>query len=371
MSAVNTANTATGTARIFNFSAGPACLPDDVLNQARADLWNIDASGIGILEHSHRGKVFDRVIDEAEAACRRIGNISDDYAVLFVQGGATLQNAMVPANLLPVGGHADYINTGAWSKKSIKEAKMYGEVHVSASSEDKNFSYIPAQDTFDLCKDAAYCHFTENNTIFGTEFTTLPDAPSPLVSDASSNIYSRPIDVSKYGLIYAGAQKNLGPAGCALVIVRKDLVGKHRENTPTLMRYDVMMEQGSRPNTPNTFAIYLMGKVFEWIEKEGGLKVMGQRNAEKAAVLYDFLDDSSFYTANVAEGSRSNMNVCFRCANHDLEGDFVNQAEAQGLANLKGHRDAGGMRASLYNAVPKEAVEALVGFMKDFASKNG
>ena len=363
--------TTTATDRIHNFSAGPAALPEAVLEEAKRDLWNIDGSGIGVLEHSHRGEVFDRVIDETEAACRRIANISDDYAILFMQGGATLQNAIVPANLLPEGGTADNHNTREWSKKSIKEAKMYGNVHVVASSEDENFNHIPDATTHTFSNDAAYCHFTENNTIFGTEFHTLPQATSPLVSDASSDIFSRPIDVSEYGLIYAGAQKNLGPAGCALVIVRKDLVGKHRANTPTLFRYDVMMEKGSRPNTPNTFAIYLMGRVFDWIEREGGLAVMGERNAHKAALLYDFLDGSDFYSATAKPGSRSNMNVCFRCTNEDLEPAFIAEATAAGLANLKGHRSVGGMRASIYNAVPTESVEALVSFMKDFASKNG
>lgn len=362
---------ATATDRIHNFSAGPAALPESVLEEARRDLWNIDGSGIGILEHSHRGKVFDKVIAEAEAACRRVGSIPDDYAVLFMQGGATLQNAIVPANLMPEGGKADYLNTGAWSKKSIKEAKLYGDVHIAATGEDQNFNSIPPAADQVFSDDAAYCHFTENNTIFGTEFTELPKATSTLVSDASSDIFSRPIDVTEYGVIYAGAQKNLGPAGCALVIVRKDLLGRHRANTPTLMRYDVMAEKGSRPNTPNTFAIYLMGRVFAWIEREGGLSTMGQRNAEKAALLYDFLDASDFYDATAQPGSRSNMNVCFRCTNPDHEAAFVKEAEASGLANLKGHRDVGGMRASIYNAVPKSSVEALVAFMKDFASKNG
>ncbi|GAB4549630.1 MAG: 3-phosphoserine/phosphohydroxythreonine transaminase [Phycisphaerales bacterium] len=371
MSAINTARTTTATDRIHNFSAGPAALPAEVLEEARGDIWNIAGSGIGILEHSHRGKVFDRVIEEAEAACRRVGNIPDDYAVLFMQGGATLQNAIVPANLLPEGGTADYLNTGEWSTKSIKEAKLYGNVHVVASSEDENFSYIPDPSTHHFSDNAAYCHFTENNTIFGTEFHDLPKAPAPLVSDASSDIFSRPIDVTKYGVIYAGAQKNLGPAGCALVIIRKDLVGKHRAGTPTLLRYDVMMDKGSRPNTPNTFAIYLMGRVFAWIEREGGLAAMGERNDAKAKLLYDFLDASDFYRATAKPGSRSNMNVCFRCTDEAHEAAFISEATNAGLANLKGHRSVGGMRASIYNAVPMESVEALVGFMKDFASKNG
>jgi phosphoserine aminotransferase len=367
---VTTATPGITTDRVFNFSAGPAALPEPVLEEARRDLWNIDASGVGILEHSHRGKVFDRVIAEAEEGCRRLANIPDDYAVLFVQGGATLQNAMVPLNLLPEGGSADYLNTGAWSKKSIKEAQMYGDVHVVCSSEDRNFCYIPDPSTHDFSDDAAYCHFTENNTIFGTEFHELPKATSPLVSDASSDIFSRPIDVTKYGLIYAGAQKNLGPAGCALVIVRRDLIGRHRPTTPTMLRYEVYAEQGSRYNTPNTFAIYLMGRTFAWIEREGGLEAMGERNRAKADALYTYLDSTDFYHATADLGSRSNMNVCLRCADESLEPAFIEEATKAGLASLKGHRSVGGMRASIYNAAPMAAVEALVAFMKDFASRN-
>ncbi len=361
---------ATATERVFNFSAGPAALPESVLTEAQRDLWNIAGSGIGILEHSHRGKVFDAVLDDAIAACRSLANISDDYEILFIQGGASLQNAMVPANLLPVGGVADYINTGAWSKKSIAEAKMYGNVNVAATSEDRNFCYIPSGEQTSFSPDAAYCHFTENNTIFGTEFASLPQTGAPLVSDASSDIFSRPIDVSKYGLIYAGAQKNLGPAGCALVIVRKDLLGKHRANTPTMLRYDIHADKGSRYNTPNTFAIYLMGRVFRWIESEGGLAAMGAHNQEKAAVLYDHLDSTAFFSATADAGSRSNMNVCFRCAKEELESTFIAEAAEAGMANLKGHRSVGGMRASIYNAFPKAGVEALVSFMKEFERRH-
>ena len=358
------------TQRVYNFSAGPAVLPEDVIEQAKRDLWDIKGSGIGVLEHSHRGEVFDSVMEEAELLCREVGNIPDDYAILYMQGGATLQNAAVPMNLLPEAGAADYLNTGAWSKKSIKEAKLYGNVNVVASSEDRNFCYIPAPDTHSSSEDAAYCHFTPNNTIFGTEFKALPEAKSPLVADASSNIFSRPIDVTRYGLIYAGAQKNLGPAGCALVIIRKDLIGKHRPTTPTMLRYDVCYEGGSRHNTPNTFAIYLMGRVFAWIKANGGLEGMARCNDAKAKLLYDHIDSTDFFKGTVDPDSRSAMNACFRCEREDLESEFIKQAEEAGLRNLKGHRSVGGMRASLYNAMPESGVHALVAFMKDFETRH-
>lgn len=366
-------STATTTARAHNFSAGPAALPEPVLEEARRDLWDIFGTGIGILEHSHRGKAFDRVIDEAIADCREIASIPDNYKVLFLQGGASTQFFQIPMNFLSKEGVADYINTGAWSKKAIKEAKLFGKTNVVATSEDKNFNYIPAEKGYSYTPDAAYCHFTSNNTIFGTQFRTEPRAPEgvALICDTSSDIFSRPIDVSKYAMIYAGAQKNLGPAGCALVIIRDDLVEAGASDIPTMMQYRIHAEQDSRYNTPNTFAIYLMGRVFKWILANGGLEGMARRNEEKGALLYDHLDASAFYRATVEDvPSRSLMNVCFRCVREDLEPQFIAQAEAAGLKNLKGHRSVGGMRASIYNAVGLESVRALVDFMKAFERDN-
>lgn len=366
--------TSSGVERVHNFSAGPAALPLEVLEEARRDLVDIDGSGIGVLEHSHRGGVFDRVMAETQDLCREIAGIPDDYHVLFMQGGATLQFLTVPMNLLRPGGTADYLNTGVWSKKAIKEAEAFGRVNVVCSSEESNFDHIPPRDAWGFSSDAAYCHFTSNNTIFGTEFHAEPEHPAgaPLVCDMSSDVFSRPLDVSKYGLIYAGAQKNLGPAGCALVIARKGLVDRAREDAPAILRYKTYADQDSRPNTPNTFAIYLMGRVFSWIKSRGGLAAIGEANARKARSLYRVLDGSPFYKPTVSDpGSRSNMNVCFRCADETLEGRFIAEAEAAGLRNLKGHRSVGGMRASIYNAVSEESVEALIGFMREFERVNG
>lgn len=356
--------------RIFNFSAGPAVLPEPVLAEAREALWDIDGSGIGILEHSHRGKVFDKVIDEAEADCRSLAGIPDNYRVLFLQGGASTQFFMVPANLLPDGRTADYLNTGSWSKKAIAEAKRYGDVHIAATSEDENFSYIPS--SVSNSSDPAYVHFTSNNTIFGTQFSTEPEAPGNafLVCDASSDIYSRPIDVSKYGLIYAGAQKNLGPSGTTLVIIREDLLETPARDLPTMLRYATHAEQGSRYNTPPAFGIYLMGRVFKWIAGQGGLSAMAAHNQAKAKVIYDVLDASPFYTPTARQDSRSLMNITFRAPSEDLEKTFIAQATEEGFSGLKGHRSVGGMRASIYNAFPKAGCEALAQFMQDFESRH-
>jgi phosphoserine aminotransferase len=357
--------------RIFNFSAGPAVLPEAVLKQAQIDIWDIDGSGIGILEHSHRGKVFDKVIDEAEADCRALAGIPDNYRVLFLQGGATMQFAMVPGNFLPDGGTADYINTGSWSKKAIAEAKLYGNVHVAGTSEEANFNYIPAE--FSGSAAPAYLHFTSNNTIFGTEFTDEPPlgAAPFLVCDMSSDIFSRPVDVSKYGLIYAGAQKNLGPSGVALVIMRDDLLEKSARPLPTMMQYRVHAENGSRYNTPPAFGIYMMGQVFKWIKEFGGLEAMARHNEAKAKAIYDVLDSSSFFTGTAKPDSRSNMNICFRAPSEDLEKKFISEAAAAGFDGLKGHRSVGGMRASIYNAFPRAGCDALAEFMRDFEKKNG
>jgi phosphoserine aminotransferase len=359
--------------RVFNFSAGPAVLPEPVLQEARESLWNIDGSGIGILEHSHRGKVFDRVIDEAVADCRALAGIPDSYRVLFLQGGASTQFFQVPANLLADGATADYLNTGAWSQKAIAEAKRYGKVHVAASSEDDNFCFIPGPGEARYSKRPAYVHFTSNNTIFGTQFRAEPDCPASsfLVCDASSDIYSRPIDVTRYGLIYAGAQKNLGPSGTTLVLIREDLLEKPARDLPTMLRYSTHAENDSRYNTPPAFGIYLMGRVFKWILANGGLEGMEARNEAKAKAIYDVLDASSFYQTTARDDSRSLMNICFRGPNEDIEKKFIKDAAGAGFDGLKGHRSVGGMRASIYNAFPPEGCDAFAQFLRDFEAKNG
>lgn len=361
----------TASTRAHNFSAGPAALPEAVLEEARRDLWDIFGTGVGILEHSHRGGAFDRVIDEAVADCRALANIPDTHHVLFLQGGASTQFFQIPMSFLSKDKTADYLVTGGWAKKAAKEAKLYGSANIAASSEDRNFCYIPDAGSIKLTPGAAYCHYTSNNTLYGTQFTTPPNTDAPLICDASSDIFSKPIDVAKHALIYAGAQKNLGPAGCALVIVRDDLVQAGAADIPTMMQYRTHAEKGSRYNTPNTFAIYLMGRVFKWIANNGGLEGMASRNEEKASTLYDFLDASEFYTTTADADSRSRMNVCFRCANEDLEPAFIAQAESAGLKNLKGHRSVGGMRASIYNALSIDDVNALIDFMKHFERENG
>jgi phosphoserine aminotransferase len=358
--------------RIYNFSAGPATLPEPVLKQAQQDIWNIAGSGIGVLEHSHRGKVFDKVADEAEQACRDLAGIPDNYRVLFLQGGASLQFAMVPMNLLPKGATADYLVTGVWSQKAVKEAKTLGRVHEAASSADQNFSYIPPSTAIRHSERPAYVHITTNNTIYGTQWPSEPEVPAgvPLIADTSSDMFSRPIDVSKYGLIYAGAQKNLGPSGVVLVIVRDDLVEAGPKDLPIMLQYRTHAAEKSMYNTPNTFGIYLMGQVFKWIREIGGLRTMAEVNAEKAKILYDYLDQTDFFRGNARSDSRSLMNVCFRGPTEDLEAKFVSEAAKRGLDGLKGHRSAGGMRASIYNAFPRTGVQALVNFMKEFERAN-
>jgi phosphoserine aminotransferase len=361
------------TDRIYNFSAGPAVLPEPVLRKAQEAIWNIAGSGIGIMEHSHRGKVFDRIINEAEAACRSLAGIPDDYHVLFLQGGASLQFSMVPMNLLPADRTADFLLTGVWAKKAVKEAKVLGRtVHLAASSEATNFDRIPQPDEISYSSNPAYVHLTTNNTIYGTQWKTEPTVPAgaPLVADTSSDMYSRPIDVRKYGLIYAGAQKNLGPSGVVLVIVRKALVEAGPKTLPTMLQYRTFAADRSMYNTPPTFGIYIMGEVFKWIESQGGLAAMADRNAEKAALLYDYIDASDFFRGTVQPDSRSLMNVCFRAPTEELEGKFIAEATRRGLDGLKGHRSVGGMRASIYNACPRPAVEALVAFMKEFEQAN-
>lgn len=354
--------------RTLNFSPGPAVLPEEVLEEARADIWNIDGSGIGILEHSHRGKVVNRIFEEAEADCRKLAKIPESHAVIFLQGGASLQFSMVPANFLLDGGTADYLNTGSWSKKAIKEAKLYGNVHEACSSDDTNFSYIPGPEQTHYSDHPAYVHFTSNNTIFGTQFKTEPTPPDAtwLVCDASSDIFSRPIDVSRCGIVYAGAQKNLGPAGVTLVIIRRDLLDKAVRELPSMFRYSLHDANGSRYNTPSVFGVYMMSRVFQWLLSRGGLEAMAERNAAKAKILYDHIDSSSFFQGTAQKDSRSLMNLTFRAPSEELEAAFVAEAEREGLSGLKGHRSVGGMRASIYNAFPLVGCQALVQFMRHF-----
>jgi phosphoserine aminotransferase len=358
--------------RIHNFSAGPAALPEPVLRKAQEAIWDVANSGIGVMEHSHRGKVFDRIAVEAEQACRDLANIPDNYKVLFLQGGASLQFAMVPMNLLRDGATADYLVTGVWSQKAVKEAKPIGKVHIAATSEATNFDRIPKAAEVRYSASPAYVHFTTNNTIYGTQWRDEPSAPAgvPLVADTSSDMYSRPIDVRKYGLIYAGAQKNLGPSGVVLVIVRNDLVEAGVKTIPTMLQYRTHAAENSMYNTPPTFGIYVMGEVFKWIQGQGGLAAMAEYNESKARLLYDYLDNSDFFRGTAQRDSRSLMNVCFRGPSEELEAKFISEATKRGLDGLKGHRSVGGMRASIYNACPRQAVEALVSFMQEFERAN-
>jgi phosphoserine aminotransferase len=358
--------------RIHNFGAGPGVLPESVLKQAQQDIWNIGGSGIGIAEHSHRGKVFEKIISEAEDEARRLAEIPDRYKVLFVQGGATQQFAMVPMNLLPQGRTADYLITGVWAQKAHQEATKFGTTHVAVSGEATRFTAIPPVSEIRYSGSPAYVHLTTNNTIYGTQWKEEPPVPDgvPLVADTSSDMFSRPIDVTRYGLIYAGAQKNLGPSGIVLVIAREDLTESAPKGLPTMLQYRTYVKERSLYNTPPTFAIYMVGLVLKWIRASGGLGAMADRNASKAKILYDFLDQSELFRGSVDRDSRSLMNVCFRCPTGELDAKFVAEAAAQGLDGLKGHRSAGGMRASLYNACPRASVEALVTFMKEFERAN-
>ncbi len=366
------AQTKPGSKRIFNFSAGPATLPEDVLRQAQHDLWNIDDSGIGICEHSHRGKVFNRVIEEAEADCRALANVGDDYAVLFVQGGATLQFAMTPMNFLGPNRTADFLHTGEWTKKAIEEAKLFGDVNIAFDGEASSFDHVPGDSEINYTDGAAYCHYCSNNTIYGTEYTNTPSAPSPLVCDASSNIFSKPIEIDRHAVLYAGAQKNLGPSGCALVIIRRDFMDKANDGLATMLDYRKLASKGSRLNTPPTFAIYIMGQVFKWIANQGGLEAVAGHNEAKARIVYDAIDDSGgFYQAVARADSRSLMNVTFRTPNEELDKSFIAEAGANDMSGLKGHRSVGGLRASIYNAFPAAGCDALTGFMAEFARING
>ena len=358
--------------RVFNFSAGPATLPKAVLEQVRDEMLEWQDEGMSVMEMSHRGKAFVSILEQAEVDLRQLLEVPANYKILFLQGGASAQFSMVPLNLLGEKQQADYVNTGSWSKKAIAEAKRFCDVSVVADSSDVNFNRVPAQSELELNSDAAYLHYTGNNTIFGTEFHYVPDASDvPLVCDASSNILSRSVDVSKFGLIYAGAQKNIGPAGMAIVIVREDLLGNARSQTPTMMDYLPQADADSCYNTPPTFAIYVAGLVFKKLLAEGGLTEVEARNVRKSNVLYQAIDDSDFYQCPTEVASRSRMNVPFTLANAELDGLFIQQAAEAGLVNLKGHRSVGGMRASIYNAMPEEGVAALVDFMAEFARRQG
>lgn len=354
--------------RKFNFSAGPATLPLEVIQETQEALYSLGDTGIGVMEHSHRGKPFVAVLEETEALAREVMGISDDYAVLFLQGGATQQFFQVPMNFLG-GGAADYIETGSWSTKAIKEGKRYGTVNVASSSKAENHTYIPKQHQF--TPDAKFCHFTSNNTIFGTQFKAEPEATSPLVVDASSDICSKPIDVSKYGLIYGGAQKNLGPAGVVLVIVRRDWAAQGSKDIPQVLQYEEQIKAQSCYNTVNTFGVYVLGRSFAWLKRQGGLSAMAKHNEEKAAILYDCLDGSDFWSTPVAREDRSLMNVVFRLPSEELEAELIKSATAAGFDGLKGHRSVGGLRASIYNAMPKAGVQGLVDFMKEFERLKG
>jgi phosphoserine aminotransferase len=357
--------------RVFNFSAGPAVLPVEVLEQARAELLDWHGSGMSVMEMSHRGKEFISIAEQAEADLRELLAVPSNYKVLFLQGGATAQFAGVPMNLAAPDAKVSYVNTGAWSKKAIGEAKRYAKVSIAADAGEP-YASIPDPATWQVDSDAAYLHYTPNETIGGVEFHFVPDVGNvPLVVDMSSTLLSRPIDVSKFGVIYAGAQKNIGPAGLTVVIVRDDLLGRARPDTPTFMSYAAMAKDGSMLNTPPTFAWYLAGLVFQWLKRQGGLAAMGERNRLKAAKLYEAIDASSFYRNPVEKSARSWMNVPFTLAKPELDKTFLAEAKAAGLVTLEGHRSVGGMRASLYNAMPMEGVEALVAFMKEFERKHG
>lgn len=358
--------------RVYNFSAGPSALPLPVLEKAQKDLVCCGDAGMSVMEMSHRSSAFQSIIDECEASLRSLLSIPDNYKVLFLQGGASSQFAMVPLNLFTKSKKADYVLTGLWAKKAYKEASRYGETNVVASSEDKTFTYIPKLDKNTFTKDADYFHITYNNTIYGTKYSTLPETGDvPLVADMSSSILSEPVDVSKFGIIYAGAQKNMAPAGLTVAIVREDLIGNAMDITPTMFNYETHASNGSMFNTPPTFAIYICKLVCDWLKDLGGLDAMKAINVKKAAMLYDYLDNSKMFSATVESADdRSLMNVPFVTGNDELNAKFIKEATASGFVNLKGHRTVGGMRASIYNAMPTEGVAALVDFMKKFELDN-
>ena len=357
--------------RVYNFSAGPAVLPEEVLKEAAEEMLNYKGTGMSVMEMSHRSKAFQTIIETAEQDLRDLLHIPDNYKVLFLQGGASLQFAMIPMNLMK---HkkADYIITGQWAKKAYQEAKKYGEAKAIASSEDKTYSYIPDCSDLPIDEDADYVYICENNTIYGTKFKTLPNTKGKtLVADVSSCFLSEPMDVTKYGVIYGGVQKNIGPAGVAIAIIREDLITEEvLPGTPTMLKYKIHADNDSLYNTPPCYGIYICGKVFQWLKNMGGLEVMRERNEKKAKLLYDFLDESELFRGTVEKKDRSLMNVPFVTGNEELDAKFVKEAKEAGLENLKGHRTVGGMRASIYNAMPLEGVEKLVEFMREFEKRN-
>ena len=356
--------------RIYNFSPGPATLPQEVLHQAAKDIVNFKDKGIGLIEMSHRSKEFMAVTEETESLLRELFAIPSNYKVLFLQGGASTQFAMVPMNLLGNGKTATYLNTGTWSKKAIKEARLFGDIDVAYSSEESVFNHVPQPGDYTVAPESEYLYFVSNNTIYGTQFHEFPDTDKDLICDMSSDILSRKIDVSRFGIIFAGAQKNMGPAGCAVVIIRDDLLDRAPDNVPTMFRYKTHADKGSMFNTPPCFAIYSIGLVLKWLKKSGGLDAMEALNQEKAALLYTTIDASDFFRGHAKTSSRSNMNVTFNLPTPELEAQFISEAAAKGFDGLKGHRSVGGIRASIYNAFPKKGVEDLVEFMKEFEKKN-
>ena len=358
-------------ARVYNFSAGPAVLPEEVLQEAADEMLDYRGTGMSVMEMSHRSKAYDTIIKEAEADLRELMNIPDNYKVLFLQGGASQQFAMIPMNLMK-NRVADYIVTGQWAKKAYQEASLYGKANKIASSEDKTFSYIPDCSDLPISEDADYVYICENNTIYGTKFKTLPNTKGkPLVADVSSCFLSEPVDVTKYGVIYGGVQKNIGPAGVVIAIIREDFITEDvLPGTPTMLRYKIHADADSLYNTPPAYGIYICGKVFKWLKKMGGLEAMKERNEKKAKILYDYLDESKLFKGTVRKEDRSLMNVPFITGNEELDAKFVKEAKEAGFENLKGHRTVGGMRASIYNAMPIEGVEKLVEFMKKFEAEN-
>jgi phosphoserine aminotransferase len=372
--------------RLFNFSAGPGCLPDEVLRQVQQDVWNVAGSGVGILEHSHRGKVVDKIFEECEADCRKIANIPAEYKILFLTGGASAQNHMIPMNFMRAGRTGDYIVTGAWSVKTWEQADkmqkwsdgkgggVYGQAHLACTTKDSNYSYAPGDAQVKYSAKPAYIHYCSNETIQGVEFKHELKTPAgvPLICDASSHIYSKPIDISRYAMVYAGAQKNLGPAGTTLCIIHNDFMESGGKDVPELLQYRAYAPELSRPNTPPVFAVYVMGLVFKWIIKNGGLVAMQKHNEEKARLIYDAIDNSGgYYKGHAGADSRSLMNLTWRLGSEALEDKFIKEAKAAGMDSLKGHRSVGGIRASIYNAFPKAGCEAMAQFMKEFAKKNG
>lgn len=357
--------------RVYNFSAGPAILPEEVLKKAAAQMLEYETSGQSVMEMSHRSKEYQAIIDSVEAKLKELMNIPDNYKILFLQGGASSQFAMIPLNLMNKNNKADFVLTGQWANKAYQEASRYGKCNIVASSKDKTFSYIPELDETKFDPEADFFHICYNNTIYGTKFNELPNTNGvPIIADMSSCILSEPVDVSKYGMIYAGAQKNMGPAGLTVVIIREDLIGNAMDITPTMFNYQTHADNGSMYNTPPTYGIYILGLVLDWVKEKGGLEKMKELNEEKAKLLYDFLDSSNLFKATVSGKDRSLMNVPFITGNEELDAKFIAEAKKAGLINIKGHRSVGGMRASIYNAMPIEGVKALVEFMRKFEIEN-